>query len=72
MIIWFQRIWFAVALLSSTQDEVQRLIHKAKAWAEQLGKPVVLWMSDKQNAFVQGLAAEFRGAASVLPEPFPT
>lgn len=56
-----KRVWFAEALLSSTQDEVQRLVHKAKAWAEQLGKPVVLWMSDKQDAFVQGIAAEFPG-----------
>jgi hypothetical protein len=35
------------------------LIAKAKAWAESLGKPVALWMSDRQDAFVTGIAAEF-------------
>jgi GNAT superfamily N-acetyltransferase len=54
-----QRVWFAEALLSSSTDEVRRLLAKAKDWAGQLGKPVVLWMSDKQDAFVQGIAAEF-------------
>jgi hypothetical protein len=54
-----KRVWFAEALLSSSTDEVQRLIAKAKQWAEQLGKPVQLWMSDKQDAFVKGIAAEF-------------
>jgi hypothetical protein len=38
---------------------VQRLLAKAKDWAQQLGKPVELWMSDKQDAFVQGIHAEF-------------
>jgi GNAT superfamily N-acetyltransferase len=54
-----KRVWFAEALLSSSADEVRRLIAKAKDWAEQLGKPVELWMSDKQDAFVKGIAAEF-------------
>jgi hypothetical protein len=54
-----KRIWFAEALLSSSAAEVQRLLAKAKEWAEQLGKPVELWMSDKQDAFVTGIAAEF-------------
>lgn len=54
-----KRVWFAEALLSSSTDEVQRLLAKAKDWAEQLGKPVQLWMSDKQDAFVKGIAAEF-------------
>jgi hypothetical protein len=40
---------------------VQRLIAKAKEWAASLGKPVGLWVSDKQDAFVQGIAAEFPG-----------
>ena len=53
-----RRVWFAEALLSSSTAEIQRLIAKAKQWAEQLGRPVVLWMSDKQDAFVQGIAAE--------------
>jgi hypothetical protein len=54
-----KRVWFAEALLSSAADEVRRLIVKAKDWAAQLGKPVELWMSDKQDAFLSGIAAEF-------------
>src|SRR5580700_4387579 len=54
-----KRVWFAEALISATADEVRRLIAKAKEWAESLGKPVALWMSDKQEAFVTGIAAEF-------------
>jgi hypothetical protein len=54
-----KRLWFAEALLSSSAAEVQPLLAKAKGWAEQLGKPVELWMSDKQDAFVTGIAAEF-------------
>ena len=54
-----KRVWFAEPLLSATADEVRRLIAQAKAWAEALGKPVALWLSDKQDAFVTGIAAEF-------------
>jgi hypothetical protein len=54
-----KRVWFAEPLLSATEDEVRRLITKAKEWAESLGMPVGLWMSDKQEAFVKGIAAEF-------------
>lgn len=54
-----KRVWFAEPLLSATADEVRRLIAKAKEWAESLGTPVGLWMSDKQDAFVKGIAAEF-------------
>ncbi len=53
------RVWFAEPLLSATADEVRRLITKAKEWAESLGTPVGLWMSDKQDAFVTAIAAEF-------------
>jgi hypothetical protein len=35
------------------------LIAKAKEWADSLNKPVALWLSDKQDAFVTGIAAEF-------------
>src|SRR5258708_26412279 len=52
-------VWFAEPLLSATADEVRRLITKAKQWAESLGTPVGLWMSDKQEAFVTAIAAEF-------------
>ena len=54
-----RRVWFAEPLLSATEDEVRRLIQKAKEWAQSLGTPVGLWMSDKQEAFVTGIAAEF-------------
>jgi hypothetical protein len=54
-----QRVWFAEPLISATADEVRRLIKKAKEWAESLGNPVGLWLSDKQDAFVTGIAAEF-------------
>jgi hypothetical protein len=56
-----KRIWFAEALLSSSADEVRRLLSQARAWATQLGLPVHLWLSDKQDAFVTGIAAEFPG-----------
>src|SRR5512143_1385566 len=56
-----KRIWFAEPLLSATADEVRRLIKKAREWAEAIGKPVVLWLSDKQDAFVKGIAGEFPG-----------
>jgi hypothetical protein len=46
-------------LISATADEVRRLIAQAKGWAEALGKPVGLWLSDRQDAFVTGIAAEF-------------
>src|SRR4051794_14525106 len=54
-----KRIWFAEPLLSATADEVRRLITKAREWAESLGVPVALWLSDRQDAFVTGIAAEF-------------
>jgi hypothetical protein len=56
-----KRVWFAEALISATADEVRRLIAKAKEWAASLGKRVVLWLSDCQDAFVTGIAAEFPG-----------
>src|SRR5262249_45865145 len=54
-----KRVWFAEPLLSATEDEIRRLIQKAKEWAGSLGVSVGLWMSDKQDAFVKGIAAEF-------------
>jgi hypothetical protein len=54
-----KRVWFAEPLLSATEDELRRLITKAKDWAESLGTSVGLWMSDKQEAFVKAIAAEF-------------
>jgi hypothetical protein len=54
-----KRVWFAEPLISATEDEVRRLIQKAKEWARSLGTPVGLWMSDQQDAFIKGIAAEF-------------
>jgi len=54
-----KRVWFAEPLLSATAGEVRRLLAKAKEWAATLGKPVGLWLSDRQDAFVTGIAAEF-------------
>jgi hypothetical protein len=56
-----KRVWFAEALISSSAAEVRRLLVQARQWAERLGKPVRLWLSDKQDAFVSGIAAEFAG-----------
>jgi len=55
------RVWFATPLVSSSASEVRRLIAEARVWAERLGKPVAAWVSDKQDAFVTGIAAEFPG-----------
>jgi hypothetical protein len=54
-----KRVWFGEALLSSSQDEVRHLLVRAREWAERLGLPVKLWISDKQDAFVKGIAQEF-------------
>jgi hypothetical protein len=56
-----KRVWFGEALLSSSTDEVRRLLIRAHEWADRLGLPVRLWLSDKQDAFVKGIAAEFPG-----------
>jgi len=54
-----KRVWFAEPLLSSATSEVHRLIVLARQWATRLAKPVRVWMSDKQEAFVQAIATEF-------------
>ncbi len=56
-----KRVWFAESLISSTAAEVRRLLAQAREWAARLGKPVRGWMSDKQDAFLSGIAAEFPG-----------
>lgn len=56
-----KRVWFATPLLSSATSEVKRVLEQADAWAKQLGKPVRLWISDKQKAFVTGIAEVFAG-----------
>lgn len=54
-----KRVWFAQPLLSSSTQEVQQLFERAARMAKQLGKPVRGWMSDKQDAFVKGIAKVF-------------
>jgi hypothetical protein len=56
-----KRVWFAEPLLSGTNDEVRRVLVRAGQIARALGIPVAGWMSDKQEAFVQGIAEEFPG-----------
>lgn len=56
-----KRVWFATPLLSSAASEVHRLIERAKEIAQRIGKPVRCWISDKQDAFVTGVAAQFPG-----------
>ncbi|HMB07287.1 MAG TPA: hypothetical protein VKP69_26600, partial [Isosphaeraceae bacterium] len=58
-----KRVWFAEPLISASDDEVRRLIVTAKEWVQSLGKTVTLWISDKQEAFVTGIAAEFPGVS---------
>jgi hypothetical protein len=55
------RVWFAQALLSSGACEVRRLLARAREMAQDLGKPVRLWLSDKQDAFVKAIRGEFPG-----------
>lgn len=52
-----KRVWFGEPLVSSSAPEVRRLIARAREWAERLGKHVRLWISDKQDAFLTGIAA---------------
>jgi hypothetical protein len=56
-----QRVWFAEALLSSATSEIRPLLVRAHDWAKRLERPVRLWMSDKQDAFVKTIAQEFTG-----------
>ena len=55
------RVWFAMALLSSTDAEIKRVLVRAREMVEQLGLPVECWVSDKQKAFVTGINEVFKG-----------
>lgn len=55
------RVWFAAPLLSSAASEIEALLERAKEIATTLGKPVRAWVSDKQDAFVTGIAKVFPG-----------
>jgi hypothetical protein len=54
-----KRVWFAEPLISSSAEEVRRILIQARQWAERLEIPVRGWLSDKQDAFVSGIAIEF-------------
>jgi hypothetical protein len=53
-----ERVWFAEPLISSSNAEIRKLIQRAKDLAQQLGKPILGWISDKQDAFVTSIAEE--------------
>lgn len=53
------RVWFAEPLLSGATDEIRKLFLRTKEIAEGLGLNVVLWISDKQDAFVKCIVDEF-------------
>lgn len=55
------RVWFAEPLLSSATDEIRKLFVRAKQLAESLNLNVVLWISDKQDAFLKCIGEEFPG-----------
>ena len=58
-----RRVWFGLPLLSSAAGEIKGLFEQAREWAKELGLPVKLWISDKQKAFVSGVAQVFPGVA---------
>lgn len=53
------RVWFAEPLLSSATDEIRKLFVRAKQLVESLNLNVVLWISDKQDAFLKCVNEEF-------------
>lgn len=53
------RVWFAEPLLSGATDEIRKLFVRAKKLADKLNLNIVLWVSDKQNAFLKCVAEEF-------------
>ena len=53
------RVWFAEPLLSGATDEIRQLFVRAKQIAETLNLNVVLWISDKQDAFLKCVTNEF-------------
>ena len=52
-------VWFAEALVSSSNEEVRQLFKRAKLQCEKLGLTVRSWMTDKQSAFLSGIKKEF-------------
>lgn len=56
------RVLFAEPLLSSAAPEVERLLMRARDLAAAIDKPVLGWITDKQGAFVSGIAKVFPDA----------
>ncbi len=56
-----KRVWFAESMISSSQGELRRFLGQVHEWVRVLNKPIALWISDKQEALVKGIAAEFPG-----------
>jgi hypothetical protein len=54
-----KRRWFAAPLWARAPAEVQPRLAQARLGAERVGTPVRRWRSEKQDAFVRGIAAEF-------------
>jgi hypothetical protein len=54
-----QGVWFAEAWLASAPAEGQQQLAQARGWAERLGTPVRLGLSENQEACVRGIAAAF-------------
>jgi len=50
------RVWFAEPLLSGATDEIRKLFVRASEIANSLDLKVVLWISDKQDAFLKCIA----------------
>ena len=55
------RVWFAELLLSGATDEIRKLFDRAIEIADRQELKVVLWISDKQDAFVKCVADMFPG-----------
>jgi hypothetical protein len=53
------RVWFAEPLLSGATDEIRKLFVRASEIADTLGLKVVMWISDKQDAFLKCVAEVF-------------
>ena len=66
-----KRVWFAEPLISATADEVRRLIAKAKAWSEALGKKRGLVVVGSAGRVCDGDRGGISGdAASLLRQSF--
>lgn len=54
-----KRVWFAEPILSSTDAAIESLLIRARELAGTLDRPVRAWVTDKQGAFVTGVAKVF-------------